>query len=571
MTTPLPPSGGAPAASSPPSRASAGVVRAYRVVRWAPAVVAVVYAVLLVASFRRLAQAFAWNSDFVSPLVISETIGAAGLSETVLGTFGPYSTILVNVATHDLPWSRGVWQAWPLTVALAGVALLAACSWRLAGRWAAVTTVAIGVAVSTPVLSAYVAPANRNLLLFCQALLAAFLLLLGRRPGLPVPALVAAAALVGAVVGVNVASDPLVAVTGLAPFAGAGLVLALRWRGPQSRRLAAVVGGTTAVAVAGWALTAAVSRSAGFSTLGASRDRVPLAAPDEAFGNLERLGRGVMALGSGDVLGTPVDAGWFAALASGLVVLVALLVPLGLGASALRQPRGGRPDGDAGRTLYLLFWGLTVAILVVAFLATDVAAQTEVGTVRYLPAVLFALAAAVPVWAARTPRRQATTGALAALVAVMATISLANNQIAESAEALPWARASEGILRLAEARGVERGYASYSEASPLSWASEGELRVSPVLPCATATGAPTLCPFVANVAASWYEPARRGPSLLVVSPPLPFALPPEPAEIFGPPTASVRVGPITEVFIYPYDIGTRFATLGFPDPDPGAP
>ena len=42
----------------------------------------------------RLSDALMWNADYVTPVIVSETIDREGLSETVLGTFGPYTTIL---------------------------------------------------------------------------------------------------------------------------------------------------------------------------------------------------------------------------------------------------------------------------------------------------------------------------------------------------------------------------------------------------------------------------------------------------------------------------------------------
>ena len=534
---------------------------------------ALTFAIILAATLARLSDALMWNADYVTPVIVSETIDREGLSETVLGTFGPYTTILLDVLTADLPGHRRLWLTWPLLLALAGVALMAWGSWRLGGRWAAAVTAAIGVSVSTPMLPIYVAPANRNALLFCQALLGAYLLALGtgrlRRWATP------AGALVGAVVGASVASDPLVGVAGLAPFVLAAAAVAWLARTPALRRRILVAGSTTlAVAAAAWSQTTLIAKGLGFHALGATQERFPLATPGEALDNLERLVRTVMSFANGDVIGDPVDALWYPSALAGVLALIAVTVPVWLGAQVLRRrllerrpPAAAPPldDAEAGRTLYLLYWGLTVVLGAGAFVFTNLANLADTGTVRYLVAVFFAIAATLPLWAGARPRPRALVGTGVALACALSAFALSKQEVMKGHEALPWAQMSDEIYALAAEHGIGRGYASYGEASPLAWGSDGALDVRPVLTCALPDGRPTLCPFVAQAMADWYEP-EPGPSMLILSPLVPFILPAEPPPALGRPESVHRVLTST-VYLYADDIGRRFSNVGVPPAD----
>ncbi len=530
---------------------------------------ALTFAVLLAATLTRLSDALMWNADYVTPVIVSETIDREGLSETILGTFGPYTTILLDVLTADLPGHRRLWLTWPLLLALAGVALMAWASWRLGGRWAAAVTAAIGVSVSTPMLPIYVAPANRNALLFCQALLGAYLLAVGtgrlRRWAIP------AGVVIGAGVGASIASDPLVGVAGLAPFALAAAAVAWLARGALRRRIVIAAGATTAVALAAWGQTALIAKGLGFHALGATQDRFPLATPGEARDNLERLVRNVMSFANGDVLGDPVDALWYPSVLAGALALIAVTVPVGLGAQVLRRRLRERrgpaaapldDETEAGRTLYLLYWGLTVALGAGAFVFTNLANLADTGTIRYLVAVFFAIAATLPLWAGARPRPRALVGTGVALACALSAFALSKQEVMKGHEALPWAQMSDEIYALATEHGIGRGYASYGEASPLAWGSDGALDVRPVLTCALPDGRPTLCPFVAQAMADWYEP-EPGPSMLILSPLVPFILPAEPPPALGRPESVHRVLTST-VYLYADDIGRRFGNVGFP-------
>ena len=174
----------------------------------------------------------------MSAPVIGELFGGTPAhASVVLGQFGWYATLLFELATKWLPLHRQIWEVAPYAMALGGAALAAWSVWQVAGRWAASITA---------VLLICAAPATLHLLLsmtqhapdwFCLALLAAFLIVLQRRTAaLRSRAIAPFVLIVGTIVGVNAASDPLLVISGLVPFGLA--LLATHWlaRGPHSAR-----------------------------------------------------------------------------------------------------------------------------------------------------------------------------------------------------------------------------------------------------------------------------------------------------------------------------------------------
>src|SRR5258708_37747416 len=101
---------------------------------------------------------------------------------------------------------------------LAGAALAAGSVWQVAGRWAAGLTAVLLICAAPDTLHLLLSMTQHAPDWFCLALLAAFLVLLELRAAAPRWAVfVPLALVVGAIVGVNAASDPLVVIAGLVP------------------------------------------------------------------------------------------------------------------------------------------------------------------------------------------------------------------------------------------------------------------------------------------------------------------------------------------------------------------
>src|SRR5438093_902945 len=170
--------------------------------------------------------------------------------------------------------------------------------------------VALPAAVSgLGVLVPYLSPGHRSTTWFSTAALAAgFVLAAGpgaRRAGLDI----ALAAGLGLVAGVNLASDQLLVLSGLLPFAGAGAAYVLA-RGEGARRVGMLVGATCLLGVLVAAGTAVGMRGLGFFT--PTGPAIALATPRQVLVNLHNFGADVLALGNAVFLHEVIGIGWAA-------------------------------------------------------------------------------------------------------------------------------------------------------------------------------------------------------------------------------------------------------------------
>lgn len=227
---------------------------------WLPLAIAVVYVVLLLADFKALVQAIYLSADIVSaPMIAELSDDAPPDSEVLLGNFPWYEGYWYETLTRWLPGHRQIWQVGPWVLSLAGVALAAWSAGRAAGRWAAAMVgVALGCA-STGLLSYQFSLSIHSLVWVHVALLGAFLTLAAARGGLVARLPLHVLACVGlvAVTAVGLASDRLLLVAGVGPFAVAAVALAVLIPSTAGRRLAftglGVAAGAAAWAtIAGW-------------------------------------------------------------------------------------------------------------------------------------------------------------------------------------------------------------------------------------------------------------------------------------------------------------------------------
>jgi hypothetical protein len=173
--------------------------------------------------------------------------------------------------------------------------------------------------------------------------------------------------------------------------------------------------------------------------------------------------------------------------------------------------------------------------------------------------VLYAVAAIVPLWAQRAVLRRML---MTAGVLVFAGIAMGSVRQAVDAQVFQPGPSQDlpPLITALEQHGLSRGYASYWDAMPLTWHSDGALFVVDAnenpLNENQACGEPqatTLCPTTEFTVTSWYKTAP-GTSFVVVDPAEPY-LTQLPSARYGTP-ASQRVGRFT-VLVYPYDIAKR--------------
>jgi len=539
----------APAWSSP-------VVRVRSLLPWAPLLGIAAYAVVLALRVHSLVHDTA-TSDSVGPMVIAQALpGTHPGSKVVMGNAAHYTTLWFDTLTRHLPHYRAVWEAMPYVVSLLGVLLLAETVRRLAGRRAGLVTLAIAIATPPLVLVPLLGQAFHSTTFVNGIVLGSLLAALGaaQRPARNLLAL-GLAALVAVITGLDVASDPLLLVTGVAPLVAAAALLAARRRDRRGVELLAVAGGAAVLALAVAGLTVLAMRNAGFSVEGLP---LSLAGTARVRDNANLLGHLVLDMGNGRLALHDLGDLGLLRLVCGVLVAVAALVPLWLLVRLLPRRRSAsatRPDvaqrSDA-TVLFLAFWGLVAVFLAIAFVATTL--PVDRNSMRYLVPGFYAIAATVPFATLRAPSRATATGIAVAFVGVVGAVLL---QRAGPDDFDVQPQHADGLIAALEAQGLHHGYAGYWQANLLTWASDGRVvsRAVQQSPACAALAPGWFCPYPIFTVSDWYAPQpgrsflirERGGSFLPDPPPLV----PRPLSVFS--------YDRFEVFVYDHDIGADAA------------
>ena len=497
-----------------------------------------------------------WNSDIASiPLLAGEMAHrAGGVLNLSVATY--WSTFLFDAATRSLPLHRGIWAGFSLATSLLAALVLSWAARRAAGRAAGLLVLAIALCAS-PIAFAN-AYELRGPTWLTAALLAACLVgFAGLESGASRGASAVedrrgrwlAVVVVGVVTGVNVASDPLLLLSGMAPLLGAGLGAWLLLRSPASARVAGAAGGLAVVAVLADVVSGRLMRALGFRIVPTLP--VGLAPWSRVPANLRLLVHSILALGNEEFPGRPSGLLSLAGTVTILLCLAALGAALAFLPPLVRQRR---QDGRSlALVLYVLFWTVTPVVVCAGFVFSTLP-MGDVTSGRYLVPVFFAMAALAGLWAAGAGWPKIATAALATIFCLMSTLGIP--KLVRYWEAYPLAREGPALVAYLEAKGLTRGYASYWDALGLTWRDGGKVGVYPVEECAPA-GERALCPFDVNTLSTWYRPRPVPRTFLVVGLPfIPQKIADPPPASLGPPLEVGHVGVFT-IYIYAGDVATR--------------
>lgn len=527
------------------------------VLSWAPALIAAVYLAVFLARFPELVRRVYWNSDAATITVAAETLGRGSVA--VFAHCSWLTSLWFLLLTRSLPLHRQLWEVAPYALSLLAVALLAWCVGRLAGRWAAVMTAALGLAASPVVNYSRLALDFHGDACVAAVVLAAFALWLVSGPSRG--RAIAVGVLVTGYAGATLASDALFAVAGLLPFALTGLVmLRLRLRFAGLVVIGCSLGSLPFYEASNW-LTA----RAGIDVIVSPRAPLQLAPAGDLAANLGRLVGLVVQLGDGDYS----QAGWaqpvlsarsMLAVTCGVLVLLALAAPFVLLRSQLRPAVSTRPLAVWG-----CFWSLAVAGNCAAYVLSREGTQWG----YYLIPVAYAIAATVPLLLAATPGRRLLAGLAMAALTGASLVSLAG-RLDAFGSAPPVASIASRVAAIARAQDAPYGYtADYWDAAALSWSTGLRVRVEPLWHCA---GTSTLCPFLFNVVSTWYQPhdsrsfviqptvARAGEEAfdgLGMVDPSSTWIDTAAASPLGRPSRVFRLDREFSLYVYPYDLAAR--------------
>ncbi len=522
--------------------------------RWAAVPLGVVYLALLVARFRGVVAATNLDADAASGPVIGELFGWAGPhANVVLGTFGWYSTLLFELATKFLPLHRVVWEVGPYLMAMTGVGLAAWSVWQVAGRWAAGITAVALICAAPPTLHLLLSMTQHGPDWFCCALLAAFLALLEHSAvKLRPPVLALLSLVVGTIVGINAASDLLVSVAGLGPFViavAASFGLARSENSVRSLKVALVM--LVAVGVS-WAITDVVMSGLSVSPQ-PGVNTTKLAPIDQIGRNFRLWWQSIAALGNGDFLNRSASfSSGLAVVCAAISITAVVLLPRVAWRELRHRARATDWPAAPSRLAFTIYWCASAILLSAAFLFSAI--PVDIHADRYLVGLIFAAASVIPVLAAGRPKAEAAVVLGTCVFALGAITSMVQGAYTRNTGRFPPTALANQVAAVAAAHHLNYGYASYWDASAITWATKLRLRVFPVSVCNQNA---QLCRFDLHTISSWYT-ARRGiRSFLLADSAQPLVRGPTPD--LGTVTAVYHVGRIT-MYVYPYDLASKIVS-----------
>jgi hypothetical protein len=522
----------------------------------AAAVLAAIGLLVLLLQARALISALYLNPDYASAPVIASLLGDAPDDRVVtLGNYPWYESLWVLQATEWLPGHRQIWQGIPFVVGLATIALLVWSSARTFGPWTAAMTAAVLAATSAglrPVL--FTLNAHGGAVMHAAVLGVALVALASRRASSR-RVLLATGAALAAFTAVG-ETDRLLLLTGILPFALAPLVAWWLTGHMTYRRLAIfAVAVSAAATLGGELLTAAMHHD----------DIVPLpsfvlrfAAAGDLVPHLQMLFDSMAYLGGGRFFGEDIDGKGLIDLVSGGAAIAGLVAVLFAGTRwTLRrlaeQPVAAEapdpPATERSRTVFVLFWGLSLLLTVTAFVVTSV--PVDAGSSRYVVIAFVAVAMLLPPLALHAPRARPLL-----VVGVLAfAVSVIGRHVVDGVEDFgsgPRQADAGGVARYLRSQDVRTGYAGYQDAPVITWASRNDLQVYPLYTDPSCTTGP-LCPFPLHSISSWYTPRPNTRTFLITHPPGNYTQVGAPPPAFGKPVTSRAFGALG-VYIYDHDI-----------------
>jgi len=489
---------------------------------------AISLAATLAVILHRLPLMVGWaqSSDSVGPMLVAETVGRIAHGARIqMASEGNLSIVGLDLLTRWLPDHRTVWLAFPFVLELLAVIVLAATVRALAGWRAAVICAAIAAATPPLVLTPLLSQAFHNTAFFLLVVTGTVLTWLARSDRPLAGRRLVACAVLGVVGGVELLSDHLYFV-GVMAMVGAAVLLAWRRRDRQARDLVVAALATSGIVVVVWLIGSAWAVWANVHW--GSQPLAP-ASLHRIRQNLSLLRAIVLAMvnGRGTAPG-PLALRLLCAAAAlaGLAVLLWTLVRAAMGRRPASATRVDDVPGQRATTAFASYWALVGSLLLAAFVFSQI--PIDLAAVRYMPPVLWAVAAVVPLAVAGSWLRSVIAGTAVAIVGLYGAVVLTH----ASATDFGLPPDADVLASTLESLHVDHGYASYWQGDMLTWQSDGRV-VSRAVFQRAGCGASEpgwFCPYTVNTVASWYAPTGAGPTFLIVDSPslyLPSPLPPE--------------------------------------------
>ena len=514
--------------------------------RYPPLILTAIYLITLVVKFDHVVAWVYQDADAASGPVVGQLFGVAG-SHVTLGDYAWYWSLLLELATRWIPAHREIWEALPYLLVLIGAGLTIDTVYRVAGTATATLTATILLCASPLVLRIEMSLNDHTPTWFCLAILGWWLVTLERGRVTRRPWLCAIAVVViGVVIGPEAASDPLVTIAGVLPFALT--VVGLRLLGERAQwRHAVIPAVATVISIAiGWIVTGAVMSA--LHVVRSDDAVTTFAANTQVSTNLLDLWWQCIAIiGNGSFFSQTLKLSSGIELACAVIALGSVVLLPRIGWRELNRaevPRAGSPEAVWRATI--VFWVLSAVLLTLAYITSS--APVDFYSSRYLVGVLYAVAVVIPVVCVRKPLLSLIVYLGTCLYGLSGVIGMVQGQVFTVAVGLPTQSAMNAVIGYAKQHDLQLGYSGYWDAAPITWASHTRLEVYPVTTCGS-----TICPYYEHTISSWYtQPATR--SFLLTDSELPLV--PNPPSGLGRPVATYAVDELT-MYVYDYNIATK--------------
>lgn len=515
--------------------------------------VAAVSVLALVAVLASVIPALYLNPDIAAAPVITSLMAHAPAGSVVtLGNYPWYEPLWLMEATRSLPAHRQIWEALPIIGSLLAIALIVWAARRAIGGWAALCTGAVLVATSAATRFVLLTPSAHWPNVLHLAVLAAALVFLNGRRTRPSTGMLVTGGTALALFTAAGATDTLFLVDGVVPFVLTGWICWWRTGHRVQRRIAVLSSAVGVGGLVGGLLLRALMRHD--HVIPTPFFHPAFIATGSVGRNVENLLESFVANGGGNFFGAAFGVlSVLAFVAAALTFAAGVRVVLGCWRAA--PSLAGRVERvtprRAAEEAWLIFWGTTILVTCIAFVVTNL--PDGISSSRYLMAVYFGVAALLPALLGRAARARALATAAVAVFALISVVTLASE--GRGAYGTPLSGSDvAAFTSYAESSGLTAGYADYSTAPALSWATGLKVDVFPVAPCGS-----TVCPYYLNTISSWYVPRSGARTFLIVDAATQgsYLAVKEAPGAFGKPVSTEQFGDLT-VYVYGHDIASEF-------------
>ncbi|MFI5004817.1 MAG: hypothetical protein ACHQE6_07380 [Solirubrobacterales bacterium] len=488
------------------------------------------------------------NSDASSPLVVAELIGERAGGRVLLSNFPWYSTLIFAEATKWLPAHRLVWEVGPFFLGLLSIALMSWAALRVAGRWAAALTAVILLCAGPGRLESMFWLTNHTPTWYSLALLAAFLVLITDRSiSIGWLSLTIITLFVGVIVGINVATDKELLVSGLLPLLLAGIAT---WA--LSRTALALKTMWFSLAVMAVIGVSAMSTTSIMHSAGVFGSGYPLtfASIEDLSTNTKAWWQSIAYLGNGGFFGAAITfTSLLELICAALSVGLVFLIPRYTWRHISSWRSGGEPLSEQ-LSVYMMFWTAGMVCLSAGYIfsSAPIFPVTPEGT-NYLVGIVYAVVAIVPLLARSSVAMRGVVVAGTLVFLLNSVLALDHSSIADAPSPAigPSPQVARDVARTAEEMHATHGYGLYWDAAAITWRANFRVLIAPIVGCPQ--GPTSLCPGPHDYLEEWYAARPRRTFVLTDTSVVAWA----PPATLGRAIATRRFGTVT-MYVYNYDV-----------------